>query len=231
MILVFNGFDRRALRDSFGQFRMEWVWFTGMQITKAAEYGVLGLIALSRRSLGEVVMIDVLCEEESVPKSFLGKIFQNLCKSGLIGSSRGSGGGFFLARPAAEISVLEVIESVEGPIALQRCLEVDEGCAHSRGCALCGLLAEAQERMKEVFSGTSLAVLAGRHLPNGLIQQAQQAQQAQQTRLHPGPRSPSAAPGEVSAVEPEMARRASTPGTDLPGSSRLDPSCRTGTEF
>ena len=145
-----------------------------MQITKAGEYGVLGLIALSRRPLGEVVMIDVLCEEESVPKSFLGKIFQNLSKSGLVGSARGSGGGFYLTRPATEITVLEILESIEGPIALQRCLEIDVGCEHSRGCALCGLLAEAQERMKEVFSGTSLATLAGRHLPNGLVQQARQ---------------------------------------------------------
>ncbi len=143
-----------------------------MQITKAGEYGVLGLIALSRRPFGDVVMIDVLCEEESVPKSFLGKIFQNLSKSGLVGSTRGSGGGFYLARPASDITVLEILESIEGPIALQRCLEIDVGCEHSRGCALCGLLAEAQERIKEVFAGTSLATLAGRHLPNGLVQQA-----------------------------------------------------------
>jgi len=143
-----------------------------MQITKAGEYGVLGLIALSRRPLGEVVMIDILCDEECVPKSFLGKIFQNLSKSGLVGSARGSGGGFYLTRPACDITVLEILESIEGPIALQRCLEIDVGCEHSSGCALCGLLAEAQERMKEVFSGTSLATLAGRHLPNGLVQQA-----------------------------------------------------------
>ena len=143
-----------------------------MQITKAGEYGVLGLIALSRRPLGEVVMIDILCEEECVPKSFLGKIFQNLSKSGLVDSARGSGGGFYLTRPASDISVLEILESIEGPIALQRCLEIDVGCEHISGCALCGLLAEAQERMKEVFAGTSLATLAGRHLPNGLVQQA-----------------------------------------------------------
>lgn len=176
-----------------------------MQITKAAEYGVLGLIALSRRPLGEVVMIDVLCEEEAVPKSFLGKIFQSLCKSGLIGSSRGSGGGFYLAKPASEISVLEVLESIEGPIALQKCLEVDSGCEHSRGCALCGLLAEAQERMKEVFAGTSLATLAGRHLPNGLIQQAQQAQQARHVRQFPGSR-----------ISLEVSGGASAPGSSSP---------------
>ena len=90
----------------------------------------------------------------------------------MVGSARGSGGGFYLTRPASDITVLEILESIEGPIALQRCLEIDVGCEHSRGCALCGLLAEAQERMKEVFVGTSLATLAGRHLPNGLVQQA-----------------------------------------------------------
>ena len=167
--------------DRLTLFQTELVWFNGMQITKAGEYGVLGLIALSRRPVGEVVMIDVLCEEESVPKSFLGKIFQNLSKSGLVGSARGSGGGFYLTRPASEISVLEILESIEGPIALQRCLEIDVGCEHSRGCALCGLLGEAQERMKEVFAGTSLATLAGRHLPNGLVQQARQGRGTRMT--------------------------------------------------
>jgi Rrf2 family protein len=143
-----------------------------MQITKAGEYGVLGLIALARRPLGEVVMIDVLCEEEDVPRSFLGKIFQSLSKARIVKSARGSGGGFALERPAGEITALEIIEAIEGPIALQRCLETEPGCAHVGGCALCGLLAEAQDRIKEVFSGTTLADLAGRHLPNGVVQRA-----------------------------------------------------------
>lgn len=145
-----------------------------MQITKAGEYGVLGLIALARRPLGEVVMIDVICEEEAVPKSFLNKIFQNLAKAGIIKSARGSGGGFSLAKAPAQISALEVIEAIEGPIALQRCLEDEPDCSHIGGCALCGLLAEAQDSIKEVFAKTSLADLAGRHLPNGLVQQARE---------------------------------------------------------
>ncbi len=143
-----------------------------MQITKAGEYGVLGLIALARRPVGEVVMVDVLCEEEAIPRSFLGKIFQNLTKAGVVKSSRGSGGGFCLSRSAAEITALEIIEAVEGPIALQRCLETEPDCEHIGGCALCGLLTEAQDRIKEVFAKTSLADLAQRHLPNGLVQQA-----------------------------------------------------------
>lgn len=145
-----------------------------MQITKAAEYGVLGLVALARRPVGEVVMIDRIGEEEDIPKSFLGKIFQNLARAGIVRSARGSGGGFALARPASDIQALEIIEAIEGPIALQRCLDEELGCEHRGGCALCGLLAVAQDRVKEVFAGTSLADLAGRHIPNGRVRQARE---------------------------------------------------------
>jgi Rrf2 family protein len=144
-----------------------------MQITRAAEYGVLGLVALARRPAGEVVMIDVICDEEDVPRSFLGKIFQSLTRAGIVRSARGSGGGFTLARLPGKISALEIIEAVEGPIALQRCLDDATGCEHSGGCALCGLFAEAQDRVREVFAATSLADLAGRHIPNGNIRRAQ----------------------------------------------------------
>ncbi len=140
-----------------------------MQITRACEYGVLGLLALARRRPGEVVMLEVISREEAIPVSFLGKIFQGLAKAGLVRSARGSGGGFCLTRPAAEVTVLQVIEGLEGPIALQRCLESEPECEHIGGCALCGLLAEAQDRVREVFAKTTLAQLAGRHLAPGLF--------------------------------------------------------------
>lgn len=143
-----------------------------MQITRAGEYGVLGLLALSRRPVGEVAMIDVVAAEEEVPVSFLGKIFQSLARAGIVKSARGSGGGFALARDPSEITILQVIEAIEGPIALQRCLDEDAGCENITGCALCGLLTEAQDRVKEVFQATTLRELAGRHLPASLMRQA-----------------------------------------------------------
>ncbi|MFM7213527.1 MAG: RrF2 family transcriptional regulator [Verrucomicrobiota bacterium] len=134
-----------------------------MQITRASEYAMLGLLALSRRPAGSVEMVDVLAHEEGVPTSFLGKIFQSLSRAGIVKSARGSGGGFSLVRTPDEITVLEVIEAVEGPIALQRCLETDPDCTHREGCALCGLFSEAQDRVKEVFGRTSVAELTRRH--------------------------------------------------------------------
>lgn len=145
-----------------------------MQITRAGEYGVLGMLALARRPAGDVAMLDVVAREEDVPVTFLGKIFQSLAKAGLVRSARGSGGGFSLARSASEITVLEIIEAIEGPIAIQRCLDEDVGCEHASGCALCGLFSEAQDRVREVFGRMSLAELGCRHLPGGLMRSARE---------------------------------------------------------
>jgi Rrf2 family protein len=130
-----------------------------MQITRAGEYGVLGLLSMARRGLDQVVMIDEVSRAEGISKSFLAKIFQSLAKAGLVRSFRGAGGGFVLARKPEEITVLEVIEAIEGKIALQRCLQEVPDCEHIQGCVLCGLFEQAQDQVKEVFSRTSLADL------------------------------------------------------------------------
>lgn len=130
-----------------------------MQITRAGEYGVLGLMHLARQIPGQRAMIDDVSRNERIPKSFLAKIFQNLARAGLVRSIRGSGGGFALARPPAEISVLEIIEAIEGKIVFQRCKLDKPDCDHMGGCALCGLFERAQDGVKEALTRTSLADL------------------------------------------------------------------------
>jgi Rrf2 family transcriptional regulator, iron-sulfur cluster assembly transcription factor len=134
-----------------------------MQITRAGEYAMLGLLALARRPLGEAVLLDVIAREEQIPSSFLGKIFQTLTKAGYVRSARGSKGGFSLLRSPETVTVLEVIEAIEGKIAFQRCQEEKPDCTHMGGCSLCGLFAEAQDKVKEVFARTTLAKLAANH--------------------------------------------------------------------
>jgi Rrf2 family protein len=139
-----------------------------MQITRAGEYAVLGLMCLARLPAGSVVMIDEVSREEHIPKSFAAKIFQSLVKGGLVKSNRGGGGGFTLLKPAKEITVLHVIEAIEGKIAFQRCLSEEEPkCEHFGGCALCGLFEQAQDQVKDVFSRTTLADLMKTHVPVG----------------------------------------------------------------
>ncbi len=124
---------------------------------------MLGLLCLARRAPGQVVMIDQISREEQIPKSFLAKIFQSLTRAGLLRSNRGTCGGFTLARPASEITTLDIIEAIEGPIAFQRCLQAPSECPHTGGCPLCGLFENAQSQVREVFSQTSLSDLLKSH--------------------------------------------------------------------
>jgi Rrf2 family protein len=130
-----------------------------MQITRAGEYGVLGLMHLARCSPGQRAMIDEVSRQQRIPKSFLAKIFQNLAKAGLVRSIRGSHGGFALLKSPDEISVLEVIEAVEGKIVLQRCRMDKPDCKHAGGCALCSLFERAQDGIKDVLTHTTLTDL------------------------------------------------------------------------
>jgi Rrf2 family transcriptional regulator, iron-sulfur cluster assembly transcription factor len=130
--------------------------FLNMQITRAGEYGVMGLMHLARCEPGQRTMIDQVSRKERIPKSFLAKIFQSLARAGLVRSIRGSGGGFALVKDPADISVLEIIEAVEGRIVFQRCKQAKPECEHIGGCALCGLFEQAQDGVKDALTRTSL---------------------------------------------------------------------------
>jgi Rrf2 family protein len=134
-----------------------------MQITRAEEYAVIGLLYLARQSQGRTVMLDEICEAERIPKSFLAKIFQSLVRGGFVRSHRGAGGGFSLSRPAAEINLLQIFQCVEGDFALQKCVGEEPECVVSldrlTNCILCSVFSEAQSRVNEVFSRTTLQSL------------------------------------------------------------------------
>jgi Rrf2 family iron-sulfur cluster assembly transcriptional regulator len=131
-----------------------------MQITRAEEYAVIGLMYLARQPAGRLVMIEEICDAENIPKSFLAKIFQSLAKGGFVRSHRGAGGGFSLARLPSEISLLDIFRCVEGEFALQKCVSEEPECVVSKerlgSCTLCGIFTEAQNRVNEVFARTNL---------------------------------------------------------------------------
>jgi Rrf2 family protein len=131
-----------------------------MQITRAGEYAVLGLTYLARQPVGRTIMIEEISDAEHIPKSFLAKIFQSLVKGDIVQSHRGAGGGFSLARPAKTITLLEIINCVEGAFALQKCVMNEPKCVLSdrrmSNCTLCAIFNEAQSRVNEVLANTSL---------------------------------------------------------------------------
>ncbi len=136
-----------------------------MKLTRGVDYGTLGILYLARQPRERVVLISEIAEAQGVPESYLAKIFQDLAKAGLVRSHRGARGGFTLARLPVEITLRQVIEAIEGPVALNRCLDSREGCAQSSGCPVHAALAEAQSALVAALDGVTLHSLALRQIP------------------------------------------------------------------
>lgn len=100
-----------------------------------------------------------IAEAKGMPKAYLAKIFQTLSSKGLVKSSRGRDGGFVLARPPRSITLLEIIEAVEGPVCINDCIEKKGGCEKKADCALFSVLAECYDRFIEVLAGRRLESL------------------------------------------------------------------------
>lgn len=131
-----------------------------MQLTMTGEYAIRAMIHLSASPEGVAARIPDVSREWDIPEPFLRKICAKLSSAGLIVTQRGANGGIRLARPAAEMTVLDVVEAVEGRILLNQCLLHDGFCPRDRWCCVHSLWAEAQKKLKEVLSGKNLADLA-----------------------------------------------------------------------
>jgi Rrf2 family protein len=109
---------------------------------------------------GSVVPFREIGRQMDVPEDFLAKILKTLVDQGLVKSSRGPHGGYALARSPDTISFLDVIEAVEGPVALNVCLDGDDACGHSSACTMVSVWKQGQERMLDVYRQAKLSELA-----------------------------------------------------------------------
>jgi Rrf2 family iron-sulfur cluster assembly transcriptional regulator len=130
-----------------------------MELTKAGDYGVFGVIYLAKQPRGKIVSLSEVSKAEKIPEKFLAKIFQSLTRSGLIRSHRGAGGGFSLARPANKITVKELLESIQGPIYFTKCLSNLYDCDRKEICKLRNLWKKAQDYTIKILTQKTLADL------------------------------------------------------------------------
>ena len=100
---------------------------------------------------------ETVSKAQDIPLSFLSKILQQLAAAGIIRSYKGSAGGFCLARPAVEITFLEVITAVEGPLALNQCLVQPSRCDRSEECPIHPIWKRAQTGLERVLESITFA--------------------------------------------------------------------------
>jgi Rrf2 family protein len=130
-----------------------------MQIPRRVDYGLRAIIYLSTQDPEKCCSIAEIARQQNVPKKFLEKIIQDLMRRGLIRSKRGSCGGYTLARMPDQISFYDVIEALEGPIAVNICMNEELSCDQLPRCAMVGVWSEIQQKVTEVFTRTTLADL------------------------------------------------------------------------
>ena len=131
-----------------------------MQLTLAGEYAIRTMIHLAENESRGTATIFEISETQEIPEMFLRKIVPLLSSAGLIKTKKGKKGGVFLAKNSDSITPLDIIQAVEGPIALNKCLIDKEFCTDVRWCSIHTIWCELLIDMKKKLSSKSIKQIA-----------------------------------------------------------------------
>ena len=142
-------------------------------ISTGVEYALNCMLYLAERHQGvREASVRDLADLQGVPVEYVAKLFTKLHKAGLVVATEGARGGFALARPAEQISALDVVDAIDGAKPLFECREIRARCAvfddepppwaTSGVCAIHAVMKNAEKRMREALAGDNLADLAER---------------------------------------------------------------------
>jgi len=129
-------------------------------LRRNTDYALRAVVNLSSNYGNEPVSNRTIAVEEDISYQLACKLMQKLQKAGLVKSCMGPKGGFQLSREPAKISVLEVVEAIQGPISLNRCLLGVDACPKQKGCTLRARLIGLQESIIDYLNGITLDELS-----------------------------------------------------------------------
>jgi Rrf2 family protein len=131
-----------------------------MLYSKTAKYAVLALAEVAVRSGDGFVSTQEIAKAAAIPYAHFAKTIAQLKRAGLVATSRGKTGGIGLARPAAKISILDVVIAIDGPGALNDCPLFLQPCECKKPCSLHALWREARDALVAFLTKTSVADVA-----------------------------------------------------------------------
>jgi Rrf2 family protein len=130
-----------------------------LRLTQAGDYGVRAMIHIGSLPESRLASKEAIALAEAIPPSFMAKVLRRLVRGGLLRSSRGARGGFSLARDTSEITLLDILAAIEGPIQLTDCSGGAHGCAVSHECPASAVWPEVQQQMAMLLRETTLEAL------------------------------------------------------------------------
>jgi Rrf2 family protein len=134
-----------------------------MQITRQADYAIRAVRYLAGQEPNQRSATSTVAKEMKIPPSFLAKIISQLSIAGLLHTSRGARGGVTLAREPANISMLDVVEAIDGPILLNECVGDPANCDFSEECMAHPIWKEVQETLVKRLRETKFDQLSSKN--------------------------------------------------------------------
>ena len=133
-----------------------------LRLSREADYSLLAMIYIAGRPDGQLAYRREIAAHYSIPKDFLAKVLQKLARGGLVRSFRGTQGGYCLARKPDEITLVDVLEAVEGPMSLVDCGCEPYECRQEQACTIKRAMHEVQNEIRSVLGGVSLQDMRSR---------------------------------------------------------------------
>jgi Rrf2 family protein len=131
-----------------------------LRLSKKSDYALLALRHLAVPGARQTASARELAEAYDLPPELLAKVLQQLVRAGLLVSVQGIRGGYGLAKPAAGITVVDVIEAVDGPMTVTACSEQDQSCDQYTKCNIRDPLWKLKDRIVSALAATTVAELA-----------------------------------------------------------------------
>lgn len=131
-----------------------------LELTRRGDYGIRAMLALARTPEGQRVSVSSIAAGHRIPVRFLPSAMADLVAAGLVEGTTGRTGGYQLARPPSTITLLDVIEAVEGDPRRTTCVLRGSSCLASGACDVHAVFAAAQEALLEQLAATTLAEIA-----------------------------------------------------------------------
>lgn len=130
-----------------------------MRLTRAGEYAIRCVLYLALNHDRRIIGRKEIAEAMDIPAQFLGKVAQVLARAGIIAIRQGARGGYELVTPPEELSLLRVVEVIDGEIFLNDCLHRPDSCDRSALCAVHRVWQKARNELRATLDGISLASL------------------------------------------------------------------------
>jgi Rrf2 family protein len=125
-------------------------------IRRETDYALRCLLYLAKLGKGAVASSRTIAKDEKLPYELLRKIFQRLTTAGLVDSTRGKRGGFKLSIAPREITIKRVLEAVQGPVVVNRCVNDQKCCPNQAVCQFHKGICEMQDQISALLSGSNI---------------------------------------------------------------------------